>query len=218
MGQSTLWGLPSDTLTALAAIATVAVALVAAVVAYFQVREARRLRTEQTQPFVVIDLAPNPFVPAVIDFTMKNTGTTLAKNVRFTFDPPLETSEDKYQLKDSLLFRRGVPALPPGKELRFMLDIGHQRHAANLPNVYKVTVNCEDARGRPLEPLTYICDLELYMPLRRLGVKNIHDLTKAVESVGATLGRWRALEGYEIPVWGFDGEKERSRRETEDYD
>lgn len=208
-----LWGLQAETWTALAAIATALIAAAAVWFARGQVNEAKQLRRDQTQPFVVVDIAPNPSVSWVVDFTVKNIGLTLARNVRFTFDPELESSQERYQIKDSLLFKQGVPSLPPGKELRFMLDIGHERYEAKLPNVYKVRVTCDDARGRPVEALEYVCDLDLYMSLSQAGVHNIHDLTNEVAKIRKTLDGW--TEDKALSVIAFEGWNWRERRDRQ---
>jgi hypothetical protein len=57
-------------------------------VAWRQVREARRLREQQTRPFVVIDfeVAQN----AIVFLPISNIGTTLARDVRFEIEPRLK--------------------------------------------------------------------------------------------------------------------------------
>ena len=93
----------------------------AALYARGQVREARTLREEQARPFVMVDLErwDQPFVNLVV----ANLGKTMARNVRISFDPPLESSFDKKapvpigQLK---LFTAPIPSLAPGK--RFIVE------------------------------------------------------------------------------------------------
>jgi hypothetical protein len=65
------------------------VLVVAALVAYRQVSEARRLREEQARPFVLIDVV---VWNTIAEFTITNSGATIARNVRFEFNPPLKSS------------------------------------------------------------------------------------------------------------------------------
>ena len=194
----------------MATAATALVALLAAVFAYFQVKEARKLRWEQAQPFVVVDLLPNSYENSIIEISISNVGNTLARNVTFSFDPQIEISQERYNLADSVLFTEGIPSLPPGKEIRFIFDVGHQRFDSDLPNTYRITVNCEDAKGTPLPTLEYICDLELYMSLHTLGIRNIHHLAKNVEKIAKTLDGW--TEDQTLSVISYEGWEWRDRR------
>ena len=67
------------------------VLVVAAVFAGCQVWEARRLREAQIRPFVVIDFE---VWRGFIELKIKNFGSTLARNIKFTFDPPVQTTFD----------------------------------------------------------------------------------------------------------------------------
>src|SRR5665811_1084107 len=61
--------------------ATVVVALVAATVGLRQVREARRLREDQAQPYVVAIMEQNLTAPSIIEIAFRNYGTTAARNI-----------------------------------------------------------------------------------------------------------------------------------------
>ena len=102
---------------------TFVVLVAAAVVAWRQVKEAQRLREEQARPFVIIDFDP---FSTLIELTITNTGTTLARNVQFEFTPPLTTTHDdmpgRGNLMDLNVFKNGIPSLAPGKEIRLFFD------------------------------------------------------------------------------------------------
>lgn len=59
----------------------------AAVFGRHQLNEAKDLREAQTRPFVVIDLGSSAHT--LFDLVVKNIGPTLARDVRFEFDPPI---------------------------------------------------------------------------------------------------------------------------------
>jgi hypothetical protein len=63
----------------------------AAVFAWFQVREAQRLRKEQTRPFVLVDFDA---WSTIVEIRITNIGKTIARDVRFDFDPPLVSTHD----------------------------------------------------------------------------------------------------------------------------
>ena len=87
------------------------VLVVAAAVAWRQVREARRLREDQSRPFVVIDFE----VEGMLFFLrISNIGTTLARNVRFEINPPLSSAIEN-PFSEMQILRDGAPTLAPGR-------------------------------------------------------------------------------------------------------
>jgi hypothetical protein len=161
--------------------------LVAAVFAWWQLGA-------QFRPFVVIDFA----IPRsnIIQLEITNIGSTLARDVRFTFDPPLETTFDNTgtgggtRLADRKLFKEGIPTLAPGKTLHALFDQGSARTQAGLPDLYKATVSY---RGDPFRR-KFKEDTEIDLGVYRVGRVNLKDLQdvhgelekirKAVESWG----------------------------------
>lgn len=94
-------------------VATAIIALLAVIYAALQVREAKRAREAQTQPFVVVSLQPSPVANFIIELVVENIGSTLARDVSFRFDPPLKSSLDDSRLEDSYLIQHGIPTMPP---------------------------------------------------------------------------------------------------------
>ena len=86
----------------------VTAAIYVALLAYAvrQVGEATRLRRAQTRPFVVVDLEPG----YLIYLTVENIGTTVARNVTFSFEPALAStlSKRKYSEFPSAGWSAGV--------------------------------------------------------------------------------------------------------------
>jgi hypothetical protein len=75
-----------------------------------QVGEAKRLRRAQIRPFVVVDIAPG----WLLYVTVENIGTTLARNVRFEFTVPLESSRARpWEVEKAPRLKDGVALLPP---------------------------------------------------------------------------------------------------------
>lgn len=104
---------------------------VAAVVAWRQVREARRLREEQQRPFVVIDFEVERGYIAFL--AVSNLGTSLARNVRFNFEPTLESAIPSVALDKMKMLNAGTSTLAPGKKIRTFFDMGNRRGKTDLP-------------------------------------------------------------------------------------
>jgi hypothetical protein len=177
---------------------TFVVLVLAAFVAWRQVKEAQRLRQEQARPFVVIDFHP---WATIIELTIKNVGATLARDVMFAFDPPLATTHDKTSgrgnLMDLSLFKNGIPAFAPGKEITLFFDTFPARLEHGLPLAYEVVVSYRDPAGHEYREPTKL-DLEMYVGTGGITRHDIHDVHKRLDEISKTLKRWTHPDGLKI--------------------
>jgi hypothetical protein len=176
---------------ALAQIATAIVAVVAAIFAWRQVTEARRTREAQAQPFVVVNVEPGRVWMNWLTLVVENIGTTLAKDVRITFDPPLTTTVKDNDLTKSALLRDGVAVLPPGRRVETLFDLSHDRLEQKFPMRYDVSVSFRDYRNRQQESLPYTIDLTYLYDLEQLGEKTMHNLVDEVHQLRTEFEKWR---------------------------
>ena len=163
----------TETLTALATGTTTLILALAALYARRQARETRWLREAQVRPFVVLGFEIDDY-PLVI-LRIKNTGPVLARNVQFSFEPALETTDviHKTPLRERPIFRQGIPSLAPGRGLPVLFDTHIQREAAGLPMSYLVEIQYEGeqfrSKGRRAQYAdTVILDLEVFKHAVRL--------------------------------------------------
>jgi hypothetical protein len=165
------------------------VLLVAALVAGFQVREARRLREDQARPFVVVDFQVTR--PPEIRLAITNLGKTMARDVRVSFDPPLQSSLDRAgnRRADLRMLNEPIPAMPPGKVYSTLFDVGLHDE---LPSRYMVTVAYQGDHGRQYPPDTFPLDLGLYGDLEFETPGTIKDLYHELHNIARTLDRWSA--------------------------
>lgn len=184
------WG-PADW-SALSAAVTAAVAVVAAAFAFLQVRHARLLREEQAQPFVVVDFESSPVWRNAIELVIENIGKTVATNVRVSFDPPLQSTQqaEGYDLSKSVLLTQGIPTMPPSKRVATMFELSHDRKDSGLPLTYTAKVDFADSRGKPQKSLTYVLDLNFLYGLRRFREYGVHDAAKAVQEMRDAMNKW----------------------------
>ncbi len=122
---------------------------------------------------------------------VENIGTTLAKDVRITFDPPLTTAVKGLDLTKSALLRDGIAVLPPGRRVETLFDLSHDRLEQKLPMRYQVTVSFLAYRNRQQESLPYTIDLTYVYDLEQLGEKTMHNLVDEVDKLRTELEKWR---------------------------
>ena len=201
---------------ALGQVATAAIAVLAALVGFFQLREVRRTRREQSQPFVVVDIVPSGILGNALNLVIENIGKTMAHDVLITFDPPLESSQRPESFKKSTLLTEGIAMLPPGRRIEALFDLSHSRLDSGLPLAYEVTVEFRDQRMRRLSLLRYSVDIGFLYGLERLSEKGIHHAAKSLGEIEQMLKRWNGSEGR-LQIWikDEDGHLERDRIEYE---
>jgi hypothetical protein len=161
---------------------------VAAAVAWRQVREARRLREQQIRPFVVIDIEVDRFL---FFLAVSNVGTTLARDVRFEIDPPLDSAIEN-ALNEMKMFRHGIATLPPNKAIRTLFDSALQRKPADLPDLYTVRVRYRDQTGRRTFDETFDLDLGVYWNLTTVERRDVHDLHERLKEIRNEMRKWTA--------------------------
>lgn len=187
---SSLLNLPAEDWTALAAWSTVAVAVAAAVAALRQVSEARRLRLEQAQPYVVTYLEESG-VSDFVDLVVKNLGTTAALEVSIEVRPEPRRAMESEHSNLAPLIPDDIPVLVPGQEWRTLFDPTFKRAKSDLPMRYEAAVRFKDSRGQTSFELDYVLDWNLMINRATAVVYGVHDAAKALREINKTLGRRR---------------------------
>ncbi len=157
-----------------------------------QLNEAKELREAQTRPFVVIDLDSSAHT--LFDLVVKNIGPTLARDVRFEFDPPIRSTDDDLDPNKIKMFREGISTLAPGKEIRTLFETGPARHKSELPDTYEVTVSYSDQTGKRQYQERVDLDFGLYWDRPTVQRRDVHDLYKQLETIAKEIKKWRPGE------------------------
>lgn len=91
---------------------------------------------------------------------IENIGQTLARNVRISVSPPLQTTlgAERAEALNCAVGRR-IATLPPKRRIPFIMDMGHHLFSSELPKVYEFQVDADGPFGR-VGTLTYTVDLE----------------------------------------------------------
>ena len=217
--QGMPFGWNAEAVTAWAAMLTALIALAAALFARAQVREARTLREEQAQPFVIVDIEPSPNAMSFLELVVSNIGNTLARDVTFHFDPPLRRAwKPDMDPNDWSIFKDGIPSFPPGRSFRMLFDIGHERHSAGYgKDRHTVTVTFKGPRGQELEPLTYILDPAYIMEPNRLGVRTVHHVAEHLDKIAKRMERWSRHDSLRVLSYDGDALAAREIAEEEEY-
>lgn len=103
---------------------------------------------KRSQPSVIAEVRPASGSHSVIDFVVKNTGPTVARDVSVSFDPPISIPEERKDepLVASYLIQRysvPIPTIAPGQELTNAYWVGERRSEGfenSEPTPEKVTV------------------------------------------------------------------------------
>jgi hypothetical protein len=109
---ATFWGMSPVAWSALAEWCALGLAVAVGVVALGQLLEARRLRNDQTRPYVVAFAEPSPAAFAVIDLVIKNFGRTAARDVQVQFEPTVRRASGS-EPKEAVQLPAVLPVLVP---------------------------------------------------------------------------------------------------------
>lgn len=144
------------------------------------VKEMERTREAEYRPYVVVymDYQPNGAVQLIV----KNVGRKMAYSVRISTDKDIQFPKEK-PLSESRLMKEGIPNLPPGHPITFLLGVAWdlQDENKNVPS-YKARVTYSDERGKTYEE-DYILDINYFNGSTQLMLKGLHDLVKEVEKI-----------------------------------
>jgi hypothetical protein len=167
-------------------------------VAWRQVREAQRLREEQARPFVIVDFQA---WQTIIEMTITNIGSTLARDVQFTFTPPLATTHDDSARGSPMnlsIFKNGIASLPPEQQMKLFFDQFPARIQAKLPLTYEVEVSYTGPAGRRYTEKN-VLDLQVYLGTGgRITRYGVHEIHREIKNIADTVKRWTDWHGLKI--------------------
>jgi hypothetical protein len=217
---ASIWHVTPDAWTAIATWAAVCIAFIAVVVAAViggrQLSQARRIRDEESQPYVVVYTAESGNDPRHLDLVIKNFGKTAATDVRVTFSEPLHSAilADTKGF-DPIAVPDVIPLLVPGQEWRTFWDFTVQRAAAeHLPRQYTAKVRFKDSQGKTEYPeASFVIDWDVLIKRGFVSVYNMHDAARALREINEKLGK-ATVPGGAIKVVSYDGDaiNERERQ------
>jgi hypothetical protein len=194
---------------AAAAWVTAIVALAAGAIALGQLGEARRLRREQAQPYVVVFMESSPVEDRLIELVIKNFGTTAAHDVRVQIDPPPKraVTEDF----PNVWLPELIPVLAPGQEWRTLWD-STVEHKSGFPERHEAVVTFTDSQGRALEPLRSVLDWGAYKERMQVTLYSTHHAAKALRGIEKNTKGWQESMHGGLAVYVRDGDAKDERQ------
>jgi hypothetical protein len=152
------------------------------------VLEMREQRDTEIAPYIVAYLDGQGVVNGILYLVIKNTGKTVAKNVKVIFDPPLQTKFPDFLNK--VLPQNGIPSIPPGYEIKTILD-NFITYKNTGPMAFDVTVIYSGGISDKLREDKYHLDLEIFRGIvysvenkpPSETAKAIKELNSSIESV-----------------------------------
>jgi len=135
-----------------------------------QLEQAEKVHREQNEPYVIVDIQPDAPGSGLLVLVIENIGSTIARDVTITVDPPIVSSTgDNVTERVQMGLSRMIPMLPPGRRLKYVFDIAHRRFSSELPTAYTFTVQAKGPFG-DVEPLEYLVDFSSWREtMRRRG-------------------------------------------------
>jgi hypothetical protein len=182
-----------DEWSAVAAVVATIAGVIAATFAVLQLRDARRVRREQSAPYVVARLDHSEASHKLVDLVVKNYGTTTAYDIRLQVDPPMIRTTDHDQpdfaFMESKAIATGVAMLVPGQEIRIFFDSLPERAITSMPNQFQIRVRARDSRKRELEEGLFDVDASWNQDSLNVLVHSTHWIGARIQGIERALDR-----------------------------
>ncbi|WP_139220483.1 hypothetical protein [Trujillonella endophytica] len=194
---------------------TALIAVFAGAVAWRQLREARRLRREQAQPYVACFAEPTPGHDQGVDIVIRNFGTTIARDVTISISPDVMRSGGPGRPPEEVRLPTHIPALVPGQEWRTWWDLGPSRAELDLVGRHEVVVAYRDSQGKKLPPTPSVLDWEYFTQHTFLVTKGQHEMATALQELSKTVAsfKYRHNGGFAAFVRNADALDQRERED-----
>ena len=157
----------------------------------------RALAREALQPYVWADIQPDMQQGTVLNVAVGNSGPTVARNVRVTFDPPLPAGKQQVDKVEEVqrTLATGLRSIAPNRVHRWSLGAGYDLMPTDTSQLRTVRVQADGPYG-PLPVLEIEVDIAEWRQSRDAPDGSLHhvrsaikDLTKAVGGVEKTMRR-----------------------------
>jgi hypothetical protein len=122
-----------------------------------QTKQQKQAAKDAAQPMVWVDIRGDDGQDQALVLLLGNSGPSIARNVKVTFDPaPPSTLDIKPILE---ILKRGIASLPPGRTMQWALGAVHNTSDWDAHKAYRVRIEAEGPFGA-IEPLEYVISVD----------------------------------------------------------
>jgi hypothetical protein len=151
-----------------------------------QTKQQKQAAKDAAQPMWV-DIRGDDGQGRAVVLLLGNSGPSIARNVKVTFDPaPPSTLDIKPILE---ILKQGIASLPPGRTMQWTLGAPHNAVDWDAHKAYRVRIEAEGPFGL-IEPLEYVISIDDLDSARAAPPGNLHavaaelrEMTKATKEL-----------------------------------
>ena len=152
-----------------------------------QARQQKQAAKDAAQPMLWVDIRGDDGQGQALALLLGNSGPSIARNVKVTFDPaPPSTLDIKPILE---ILKQGIASLPPGRTMQWALGAVHNSDDRDAHKAYRVRIEAEGPFGL-VEPLEYVISVDDLDGSRAAPPGNLHavaaelhEMTKATKEL-----------------------------------
>ncbi|MGY1751561.1 hypothetical protein [Blastococcus sp. SYSU D01042] len=145
----------------------------------------RQMHRDAAQPYVWADVVPDEGQGQLLKVIVENSGSTVARDVRVRFDPPL-TDQLRRDREHFTGLDGGISALTPGRRMTWPLGVAHKLMADEIGGAHTVVVDAVGPFG-PVEQLRYTIDLSQWREGSAVPPGTLHEVRNAITDVAKAL-------------------------------
>jgi hypothetical protein len=122
-----------------------------------QTKQQKQAAKDATQPMLWVDIRRDDGQSQALALLLGNSGPSIARNVKVTFDPaPPSTLDIKPILE---ILKQGIASLAPGRSMQWALGAAHKTSDWDAQKAYRVRIEAEGPFGT-IEPLEYVISVD----------------------------------------------------------
>jgi hypothetical protein len=122
-----------------------------------QTNQQQQAARDAAQPMLWVDIRGDDGQGQTLVLLLGNSGPSIARNVKVTFDPAPPSRVDIKPILEIL--KQGIASVPPGRTMKWALGEAHDIGDWHPHNAYRVRIEAEGPFGL-IEPLEYVISVD----------------------------------------------------------
>jgi hypothetical protein len=122
-----------------------------------QTKQQKQASKDAAQPMLWVDIRGDDGQGQALVLLLGNSGPSIARNVKGTFDPAPPSTLDIKPILENL--KQGIASLPPGRTMQWALGAPHNAVDWDANKPYLVRIEAEGPFGL-IEPLEYVISID----------------------------------------------------------